>query len=157
MRVERNQGGLPPHGMLLKETLGHLSRTPILRSIWELLVLPEYDDTCPLAVSHAFVDLETDKGILLIHSISAPVWRSRRGIRRPGRREREQLRLVVPGACQPSDMDPGQHRAALAFGHLVDYHRTPHTTRLGTRFQSVQLLVEAPAREEEHPDNQKRP
>ena len=64
MRGERNRGGLPPHGMLLKKALGYLSRTPMFRSIWELLVLPEYDDACPLAVSHELVDLEADKGIL---------------------------------------------------------------------------------------------
>ena len=71
MRSEGNQGGLPPHGMLLKEALGYLSRTPIFRSVWELLVTPEYDDAFPLAVSHEFVDLDTDEGFL-IHSIFRP-------------------------------------------------------------------------------------
>ena len=40
-RGERNRGGLPPHGMRLKEALGQASRILVLRSMWEFLGLPD--------------------------------------------------------------------------------------------------------------------
>jgi hypothetical protein len=100
--------------------------------MWEFLVLPEYDDAFPLPLCREFVDLETDKGILshpldllpqcgeAIEALVVQV-----------EMKRNDVGLVIPGARQTSDMPPGEHRAALFFRHLVDYHRTPHSTRSG--------------------------
>jgi hypothetical protein len=130
MRSERNRRGLPPGGMPLKEALGYMSRALILGSVQELLVPPEYDDACPSFVRNDLVDLETDKRVLshpldfltqcgvAIEKLAVQV-----------NTNRNNVRLVVTGACQASDIRPGKHCAALAFGHLLDYHVKPQTPR----------------------------
>jgi hypothetical protein len=109
--------------MPLKEALGYTSRGLILGSVWEFFVPPEHDDARPLAESHEFVNLDTDKGILshpldlltqcgvAIEKLAVQVDANRNNVR-----------LVVPGARQASDIRPGEHCAALSFGHLLDYH-----------------------------------
>jgi hypothetical protein len=121
MADERNRGWLPPHGTPLKEALGYASRFLILRGVWKLLVMPDYDDARPLPVRHEFVDLETDKGIL-----SHPLdFLTQCGVAIEilviqVDMNRHDIRLVVSGAGQASDMIPGEHRAALSLRHLLD-------------------------------------
>ena len=47
-----------------ERALGHRSRILILRSVWELLVMPEYDDARPVRGTDELVDLEANQGIL---------------------------------------------------------------------------------------------
>jgi hypothetical protein len=109
--------------MPLKEALGYPSRAMILGSGWELLVTPEYDDARPLPVSDEFVDLETDKGILshpldFLTQSGVAIEKLALQVDVNG----NNVRLVVQGARQASDIRPGEHCAALSLGHFLDYH-----------------------------------
>jgi hypothetical protein len=64
MPGEWNRSGLPPHGMLLKETFAYFPRALISGDVWKLLVAPEHEDGCPLTVAGEFVNFEADEGIL---------------------------------------------------------------------------------------------
>ena len=133
MRGERNRGGLPPHGMPLKEALGDSSRVLILGSVWELLVMPEYDDARPLSVSDEFVDLETDKGILshpldFLTQCRVAIEKLAVQVDMNG----NDVRLVVPGARQASDIRAGEHCPALSLRHLLDYHDNASDNAMGT-------------------------
>jgi len=116
--------------MPLKEALGYASRTLILRSVRELLVMPEYDDAYPLPVSREFVDLETDKWIQS-HPLDLLAQRGEaiEKLAIQVKMKRNDVRLVAPRARQASDMPPGEHRTALLLRHLLDWHRKPHTPR----------------------------
>ena len=92
--------------------------------------MPEYDDARPLPVSYEFVDFETDKGILshpldLLTKCGVAIEELAVQIDMNG----NDVRLVVPGARQASDIRPGEHCTALLLRHLLDYHGKAHTTR----------------------------
>src|SRR5476649_186083 len=126
--------------MPLKEALGDPSRALMLGSVWELLVMPEYNDARPLPERDEFVELETDKRILshpldfltqcgeAIETLAVQV-----------NMDGNDVRLVVPGARQASDLHSGEHGAALSLRHLLDDHgkashnrsRPSHESELG--------------------------
>jgi hypothetical protein len=132
-----------------KEALGYSSRALILGSVWELFVMPEYDDARPLPVSYEFVDLETDKGILshpfdFLTQCGVAIEKLAVQVDMNG----NDVRLVVPGARQASDIRPRKHCAALSLRHLLDYHgnashnemRTFPRIRIGSRGFTPVLL-----------------
>jgi hypothetical protein len=74
-------------------------------------------------VSDDFVDLETDKGILshpfdFLTQCGVAIEKLAVQVDMNG----NDVRLVVPGARQASDIRPGEHCAALSLRHLLNYH-----------------------------------
>jgi len=123
MRGKRNGGGLPPHRMALKEALRDRSRALMFGRRRELLVMSEYDHARPLPVSCELVELETHERIL-----SHPFdFLTQRGVAVEKFAVQvdvngNDVRLVVPGARQSSDVCRAEHRAALLLRHLLNYH-----------------------------------
>lgn len=92
--------------------------------------MPEYDDARPLPVSYEFVDLETDKGILshpleFLTQCGVAIEKLAVQVDMNG----NDVRLVVPGARQASDIRPGEHCAALSLRYLLDYQWQSLTQR----------------------------
>ena len=124
-RGEWNRGGLPPHRMTLKEALGQASQTRVLCRVGKFFIVPQHDDAGPLPVGVEFLTLETDQRILahpfdFLAQRGVPIEVVALEVDTNG----HDSRLIVPGAGESSDIAPGQHRAALRLGHLVDVHGT---------------------------------
>src|ERR1700681_3260381 len=127
---KRNGGRFPPHRTPLKQALGLTPRIPIVARGRELLVIAEYDDALPLRVTDNLINLETYERILP-HPLDFLTER-----RVPIKRDAVErdvngnnVRLVVKGARQASDLGPGQHRTTVCERHLFDLHRNSNLFR----------------------------
>ena len=113
MVCERHRGGLPPDRMLLKEVLGDTSRTSELGRVGKLLVSSEDDKRDPLCSTRNFIELETNKRILS-HPLDF-LTESGEAIEVVVEVDmnRNDVRLVVQRARQPTEVCLGEYCAAL--------------------------------------------